>query len=104
MTLETWPYPNVEAAPGEHERYSIAVSLKRIADTMEGKARAGMADPLSRLIFSNSMLRNRFIGKGTAGGSCGVCSATWMDDDEHHNPGCCIAENDKTIAILTGAR
>lgn len=34
MSLERWPYANVEPEGQTHELYSIAVSLKRIADAM----------------------------------------------------------------------
>lgn len=33
--LENWPYANVEPQKNEHELYSAAVSLKRIADALE---------------------------------------------------------------------
>lgn len=33
--LEKWPWSNVEPKSGEHEAFSAAVSLKRIADTLE---------------------------------------------------------------------
>jgi hypothetical protein len=34
-TLETWPWPNVEPVGSQHELWSIAASLKRIADMAE---------------------------------------------------------------------
>lgn len=41
-TLERWPYGAVEPQPGEHEAYSQAVSLKRIADSLEVLALASI--------------------------------------------------------------
>jgi hypothetical protein len=32
IKLEEWPWHNVEPEPNQHELYSIAISLKRIAD------------------------------------------------------------------------
>lgn len=48
MKLEPWPHANVEPKGGEHEIYSIAVSLKRIAD-------------------ATPSLRDRFAGQALAG-------------------------------------
>ena len=35
MRIEPWPHSNVKPNAGEHELLSVAISLKRIADSLE---------------------------------------------------------------------
>jgi phosphoenolpyruvate carboxylase len=77
MSLEKWPWGGVEPKQFEHELFSIAVSLKRIADAMPtqrdrfaAQALAGMAanrgdfekaiDVASRIfVLADAMMQRR---------------------------------------------
>jgi hypothetical protein len=65
--LEKWPWANVEPKPGEHEAWSTAVSLKRIADALtSGELPGGLHAQITHLAWEagQNFGRGVEIGRG----------------------------------------
>ena len=70
-------------------------------DVATARLIAAAPELLTRLERSSAIIRARFIGRGTVGGSCGLCHSTWQGEIEDHYEGCAIALND---ILITKAR
>jgi len=83
------PHPT-EVDSGDYSRV--------IANANQMKASPDLYDALAA---SLRILRT-FLGRGTAGGSCGLCGSTWHGDAETHTGECQIAVATAALAKARG--